>query len=145
MKRITTAVLATAVAIAALSACDIDAASTKTPRTAPTTTAPTAEGTPNGEDKGAPMNGPAPSPNAEQTHKLMGALKAVDPALGDNQRWAVTAAKTICADIQAGQADADVRQGAQLRFQGSTPGTLKSVSDDQARRIVDAVKTSFCH
>ncbi|MFK0289504.1 hypothetical protein ACIQU6_03310 [Streptomyces sp. NPDC090442] len=86
---------------------------------------------------------PASTPNAQQTRDLIGALKRVSPAFGENEKWALTASRTICADIRAGQADSDVQEGAKLRFQG-VPGTIKTVSDAQARRIVDAVKSSFC-
>ncbi|MEU7642810.1 MULTISPECIES: hypothetical protein [unclassified Streptomyces] len=144
MKRTTTAVLAAAMAIAALSACDADGPNTKTAKSAPATAAPTTESTPSSKDEDASKDGAAPALNAEQTQKLMGALKAVDPALGDNEKWALAASGTICADIRAGQADSDVLQGAKLRFQGTTPGTIKSLSDGQAARIVTAVKSSFC-
>ncbi|MFK0292641.1 hypothetical protein ACIQU6_19485 [Streptomyces sp. NPDC090442] len=109
----------------------------------PTTSASTSAADPASAEKPSQPDG-APSPNAQQTQTLMAALKAVDPALGDNEAWAVTGAKTVCADIQAGQADADVQQGAQLRFTGTKPGTVPKLTNDQAARIVAAVKSSFC-
>ncbi|MGD3106379.1 hypothetical protein [Streptomyces sp. YGL11-2] len=144
MKRTTTAVLAAAMAITALSACDADGPNTKTPKSAPATTAPTTESTPSGKDATAPKDGAALSPNAEQTPKLMSALKAVNSAFGDNEKWALTASRTICADIRAGQADSDVQEDAKIRFTGNTPGTVPTVTDNQAARIVTAVKSSFC-
>ncbi|MFB7631653.1 hypothetical protein ACFC0M_11985 [Streptomyces sp. NPDC056149] len=109
----------------------------------PTTGASTSAADPSSADKSSGPAG-APSPDAQQTRTLMAALKAVDPALGGNEAWAVTGAKTVCADIQAGQADADVEQGVQLRFTGTRPGTVPKLTTDQAARIVTAVKSSFC-
>ncbi|MFE7318185.1 hypothetical protein ACFU7T_34580 [Streptomyces sp. NPDC057555] len=135
------AAIAVIAAALALSACDAKT-SDEGGKPASTSTKP-AESTSSASPETPPE--PAVSPDAQQTRTLVSALKAVDPALGGNQAWAVTGAKTICADIRAGQADADVQEGAKLRFQGTTPGTLPNVTDDQARRIVDAVKASFCH
>ncbi|UJB43630.1 hypothetical protein [Streptomyces sp. A1-5] len=140
-KQCTRAAIAVVGAAIALSACSGTTINGKSGQPAPASAKP-AESSASPATRSQPDA--APSPDAQQTRALMGALKAIDPALGDNQRWAITAAKTICADIQAGQADADVQQGAQLRFQGDMPGTIKSVSDGQAARIVTAVKSSFC-
>ncbi|MGD3113076.1 hypothetical protein ACO1BR_44180, partial [Streptomyces sp. YGL11-2] len=131
----TRAAIAVVAAAISLSACNAKTAG-ESGKPAPTTSASPATSS----QPDAP-----PSPGTQQTQALVSALKAIDPALGKNKAWAITGAKTICADVQAGQADADLQQGAKLRFQGSTPGTMPTVTDDQARRIVDAVKTSFCH
>lgn len=50
-------------------------------------------------------------------------------------------ARDVCADIKQHKDPETVRSNARQRYQG---GTVPSLSDDQAARIVSAVESSFC-
>ncbi|MFE7315169.1 hypothetical protein ACFU7T_19120 [Streptomyces sp. NPDC057555] len=144
-KQRTLAAIAVITAALSLSACTGTTIHGQT-GTAPATSRPAepAPSTPPTSPAKSSQPAAAPSPDAQQTRTLIGALRAIEPALGDNERWAVTGAKAVCKDIRNGVSAAEVKTGAAGLFTGTMPGTIKSVSDDQARRIVDAVKASFC-
>ncbi|MFJ8472134.1 hypothetical protein [Kitasatospora sp. NPDC094011] len=88
----------------------------------------------------APKVSGIPSPDAAQTVALVAALKAVDPALVAKEDRAVSRARDTCLDVRENKDAATVQKNAGARFTGGSV----TVTDDQAAKIVDAVKTSFC-
>ncbi|WP_116214855.1 DUF732 domain-containing protein [Streptomyces olivoreticuli] len=82
-----------------------------------------------------------PSPDTAQTAKLIAALRDVDPGLVVKESRAVSRARDVCADLKQHKDPDTVRSNAKQRYQG---GTVPSLSDDQAARIVSAVEESFC-
>ncbi|WP_327304709.1 DUF732 domain-containing protein [Streptomyces sp. NBC_01298] len=82
-----------------------------------------------------------PSPDAVQTEALIAALRAVEPGLVAKEDKAVDRARNVCQEIKSGKDAATVQTNAKARFVG---GTVPSLTDDQAARIVTAVKSSFC-
>ncbi|MEV7360368.1 DUF732 domain-containing protein [Kitasatospora sp. NPDC091276] len=82
----------------------------------------------------------APSPDQAQTAALVASLRAVDPALVAKEDKAVSRARDTCLDLRSGKDAATVQKNAAARFTGGSV----AVTDDQAAKIVDAVKGSFC-
>lgn len=83
--------------------------------------------------------GPAvPSPDADQTAKLMASLKAIDAGLAADQDRAVGRSRNVCLDLKQG---GDAVANARARFEG---GSVPKLTESQAAKIVDAVKASFC-
>ncbi len=130
------------VAALALSACGggSDTEEPKKPSAPPSPSAPKSAA-PEVPQK-APADPKRPEPDARQTKTLTGALGAIHPALAAKEDRAVRRSVNVCSDIKTGMAADKVTSNARLRFSGGTAGSL---TDDQARRIVEAVKTSFCH
>ncbi|MEV0445481.1 DUF732 domain-containing protein [Streptomyces spectabilis] len=85
--------------------------------------------------------GGIPSPDPAQTAALIRALSAVDPGLTAKEDRAVDRARNVCLDIKGGKDAKTVQSNARARFEG---GTVPTLTDDQAARIVTAVKSSFC-
>lgn len=83
-----------------------------------------------------------PSPDAAQTEALIRALRAVDPGLATKEDRAIGRARSICMDVQGGKDAVTVQSNAKSRYEG---GTVPKLSDDQAAKIVSAVKSSFCN
>ncbi|MEU5974268.1 DUF732 domain-containing protein [Streptomyces sp. NPDC047315] len=90
----------------------------------------------------APVAGSGvPTPDAQQRAALIQALAAVDAGLATKEERAVSRARSVCLDVKEGKDAATVQSNAKQRFEG---GTVPSLNDDQAGRIVSAVKSSFC-
>ncbi|WP_344031315.1 hypothetical protein [Streptomyces luteireticuli] len=83
-----------------------------------------------------------PEPDAGQTKTLIADLGAINPGLAQKEDRAVRRSVNTCSDIKAGLPAEKVQHNARLRFSGGTAGSL---TDEQARKIVEAVKGSFCH
>ncbi|UQI46691.1 DUF732 domain-containing protein [Streptomyces sp. HU2014] len=83
-----------------------------------------------------------PSPDTTQTEQLIRALREIDAGLVAKEDRAVRRARDVCADLKQGKDETTVHSNARNRYQG---GTVPSLTDDQAARIVAAVKGSFCH
>ncbi|MEU9608324.1 DUF732 domain-containing protein [Streptomyces sp. NPDC048057] len=90
----------------------------------------------------APVTGSGvPTPDAQQRAALIRALAAVDAGLVAKEERAVSRARSVCLDIKEGKDAATVQKHARSRYEG---GTVPTLNDDQAARIVSAVKSSFC-
>ncbi|MBZ4319567.1 DUF732 domain-containing protein [Streptomyces huiliensis] len=83
-----------------------------------------------------------PRPDAQQTARLVAALREVHPGLVVKEERAVSRARDVCLDITQAKDPATVRGNARKRYEGGSEPTL---TDDQADKIVKAVESSFCH
>lgn len=87
--------------------------------------------------------GPVPTPNADQTRKLIDALKAIDPRLADPEKRAVQGAVVTCEALVNGVPRKTVVDTAASNFAGTgeAQGSLDKAKVD---KIVTAVESSFC-
>ncbi|WP_371494277.1 DUF732 domain-containing protein [Kitasatospora sp. NBC_00374] len=81
-----------------------------------------------------------PSPNAAQQAGLLAGLKAVNPELAADPAKAVGSAQYVCAQIHTGKDDAAVAKEAAARFSGGSV----TLTDQQGKLVIAAVRTSFC-
>lgn len=93
------------------------------------------------EPSAPPTGSGVPTPDAQQRAALIQALAGVDTGLVVKEERAVSRARSVCLDIKEGKDAATVQKNARSRYEG---GTVPSLNDDQAARIVTAVKSSFC-
>ncbi|MEV5548243.1 hypothetical protein AB0L35_19295 [Streptomyces sp. NPDC052309] len=76
-----------------------------------------------------------PSPEAGQRELLLSDLRALNPALAGDEDRAVEDARWLCVDIRRGQPEDALLEEASQRFR---------VTWEQAPRVLDAVRGSFC-
>jgi hypothetical protein len=91
---------------------------------------------------GAKYSGTIPTPDTNQEALLRQAYRNVEPRLDDKDL--VPAARALCRDILGGSTAEYLAESTRVRHM--PPRSFKGLTDDQARRVITAVKTNgFCH
>ncbi|MBC3987805.1 hypothetical protein H8N00_02555 [Streptomyces sp. AC563] len=120
---------------------DDNADSTKPTPTATRTVSETGKPADNPSTEAPKPTSGIPSPDATQQAALIQGLRAIEPGLVAKEERAVSRARSVCLDLKADKPAATVQNNARQRYEG---GTVPHISDDQAARIVEVVKASFC-
>ncbi|MFC3980178.1 DUF732 domain-containing protein [Streptosporangium jomthongense] len=76
-----------------------------------------------------------PTPDGAERDAYLAALRSVDPGLVEKEDQAVRRGRDTCLDILEKKTTAQVAANAKVRFTGAV-----TVSEEQARQIVEAVK-----